>query len=190
MMPTPDALLTVVSLAILGLGWLIAVFTSRYRSLGFVGTPSINPWLFYTGKLSLFFSIGLPILHVAIPEFTPPWSSPLWLSWVGAILIVFGSIVLLASFYGLGSALKYGLPDEETKLITSGLFQYSRNPLYIGLFSLNLGSILFFPCVLNILLSGYCIFTHILMVHGEERFLAERFGQEWTDYTKRVRRYL
>lgn len=189
-MPTPDALLTVIALSVLGLGWLIAVFTSRYRSLGFVGEPSINPWFFYTGKLSLFFSIGLPILHVAIPAFTGWWDSPLWLSWIGSVLITLGSLILLLSFYGLGSALKYGLPDEKTKLITTGLFHYSRNPLYVGLFCLNLGSILFFPCVLNILISGYCIATHLMMVRGEEQFLHQRFGQEWVDYTKKVRRYL
>ena len=189
-MPTPDALLAVISLSVLGLGWIVAVVTSRYRSLGFIGSPSINPWFFYTGKISLFFSIALPILHTAIPEFTGFWESPSWLSWIGAVMISIGAVILLISFYGLGSALKYGLPDEDTRLITTGLFRYSRNPLYVGLFSLNLGSILFFPCIWNIIFSGYCIITHIFMGYGEARFLYKRICQEWIEYTKKVRRYL
>lgn len=182
-------LLVIFSLSFLGIGLIISVVIARVQGINFIGKPSVQPLLFYTSKLSIFFSIGFLLVKAIMPAFG--WMEiPVWLTWIGAILALCGSLMLLISFFSMGRALKYGLPEEGTHLITTGIFRISRNPLYVGLFTVNLSSILFNPCLLNVLFSGYCIFSHIWLIRGEERFLETRFGDEWIAYAKKVRRFL
>lgn len=182
-------LLVIFSLAMLGAGLIISVAIAQFRGSNFIGKPTIQPLLFYTSKLSIFFSIGFLLVKAIVPSFGR-FIIPGWLNWIAAILAISGSLMLILSFFSLGRALKYGLPQEGTPLITTGVFRISRNPLYVGLFTVNIASVLFFPCILNILVSGYCMFSHVWLIRGEERFLESRFGNEWRTYKKKVRRYL
>ncbi len=82
----------------------------------------------------------------------------------------------------------YGKPAS---LVTSGLFRYSRNPIYVGLLLLPLG----FAIALNsawLLASTGFLFCllHFGVIRPEERFLAAQFGDAYRAYTKRVRRWL
>jgi protein-S-isoprenylcysteine O-methyltransferase Ste14 len=90
----------------------------------------------------------------------------------------------------LGSSLRYGLPEKDTQLKTYGLYRFSRHPLYLGVFMITLSCIIFFPNIVNIFLGLYCIATHYLMISGEEKYLAEKFGVEWDVYKNKVRRFL
>jgi protein-S-isoprenylcysteine O-methyltransferase Ste14 len=105
-------------------------------------------------------------------------------------MLCVGTIVLLLSFYDLGSSLRYGLPEKDTRLKTSGLYRFSRHPLYLAVFIVTLASIIFFPDILNIFIGLYCIAIHYRMISAEEKFLTKRFGMEWEEYKKKVRRFL
>ena len=132
---------------------------------------------------------GLGLTRAIFPEFG--WIAvPLWMSWLGAILFSISSLVLLFTFYDLGTSLKYGLPDKDTRLVTKGLYRFSRHPLYLGVFMVSLSSVIFFPHILNVLVAGYCITTHYFMIIKEEKFLEKRFGHEWENYKNKVRRFL
>ena len=72
-----------------------------------------------------------------------------------------------------------------------GPYRLSRNPLYVGLLALYLGlallastfwGLVLFPTAVLLVLWG--------AIHPEERFLHERFGAPYDDYTRRVRRWL
>ena len=78
-----------------------------------------------------------------------------------------------------------------TKVVTDGIYAYSRNPIYVGmvilLFALsvllnNLWIMIFVPAFVIIMTRG--------VIEMEELYLEEKFGQEYTDYKKRVRRWL
>ena len=182
-------LFIIFSLSFLGLGLTLSIAMARFRGANFIGKPSAQAFLFYSSKLSIFFSIGFMLVKAIVPSFG--WIViPGWLAWIAACLVFVGSLMLLISFFSMGKALKYGLPEEGTRLIINGIFRVSRNPLYLGLFIVNIASILFNPCLLNILVSGYCILSHTKLIHGEERFLEARFGEEWIAYKKKVRRYI
>jgi protein-S-isoprenylcysteine O-methyltransferase Ste14 len=84
------------------------------------------------------------------------------------------------------------LPGQATHaLIEEGPFRVSRNPLYVGLLALYLGLAFLAPTFW-----GFVLFpaTVLLVLWGairpEERFLHERFGAAYDDYTRRVRRWL
>jgi protein-S-isoprenylcysteine O-methyltransferase Ste14 len=84
------------------------------------------------------------------------------------------------------------LPGQATRsMIEEGPFRVSRNPLYVGLLGLYLALALLAPTFWGLVLFPAAV---VLILWGailpEERFLHERFGAEYDDYRRRVRRWL
>ena len=84
------------------------------------------------------------------------------------------------------------LPGQATEaMIESGPYRLSRNPLYVGLLVLYLGLALLVPTVWGLVLLPAAV---LLVLWGailpEERFLRERFGSSYVDYSHRVRRWM
>ena len=182
-------LIAVYAFIVMGIGFSITIFRIIIKEDDLWGTPSINPFLFYSGKITMFICWGLSLIRAIVPSFG--WVDvPLWMSWLGACMLCVSTVVLLLSFYELGSSLRYGLPEQETKLKTSGLYRFSRNPQYLGVFMVTISCTIFFPNILNIILGLYCIAMQCLMIFGEEKFLAKKFGIEWEEYKNKVRRFL
>ena len=110
----------------------------------------------------------------------------------GAILIVVGiSLVVLAR----REFARYGQPTDPghptSKVISTGVFSFSRNPLYLGgVFFLAGVSFLFdLPWVLILLIPSVAACQTILIA-PEEAYLAARFGEHYRAYTEKVRRWL
>ena len=82
-------------------------------------------------------------------------------------------------------------PEKCSALVTSGIYRYSRNPMYLGLllflgsWALWLGNLASFLC-----LPLFMTFVGRCQIHPEERILAARFGEAFAAYRKRVRRWL
>ncbi len=81
--------------------------------------------------------------------------------------------------------------DTETKtpLITTGVFRWSRNPIFLGMLLSLLGLFLVTPNVATtfFLIMGYVLIQ--VQVRLEEEFLAKAHGPEYAEYRKRVRRF-
>ena len=188
MLPIPN-LIVISSISILGLGFFITIFFVLKSKTGLWGEPSIAPVLFYSGKISMYICWGLALIKAIFPKFGGD-DVPIWMTWPGAILFAISSVILLITFYDLGSSLKYGLPDKDTRLVKSGLYRFSRHPLYVGVFLISFSSVIFFPNIINILVAAYCCTTHYFMIIEEDNFLATRFGAEWEEYKNQVGRFL
>jgi protein-S-isoprenylcysteine O-methyltransferase Ste14 len=110
----------------------------------------------------------------------------------GAVLVVSGlAFVVLArrELAQHGQPTDPGLPTS--KLVTTGVFAISRNPLYLGGACL-LAGIAF---VLNLLWSLVILVPavlacHYLLIAPEERYLAAKFGMEYVRYAASVHRWL
>ena len=109
---------------------------------------------------------------------------------LGLSLFVFGFIVLILSLLNLGSSLRVGIPQEETELKTRRLYKFSRNPIYLGVFIMGIGSCLYAVHFLNLILLAVTIVVHSIIVKREEEFLEKRFGSEWLEYRQTVPRYM
>jgi protein-S-isoprenylcysteine O-methyltransferase Ste14 len=84
------------------------------------------------------------------------------------------------------------LPHKAaTTLITSGPYAWSRNPIYLGNTLLVLGAGLYFGKLWLVILAPVAaIITQKLAIEREEKHLAQKFGQQWSDYASKVRRWL
>lgn len=84
------------------------------------------------------------------------------------------------------------LPGQETNaMIEEGPYRLSRNPLYVGLLALYLALALLVPTFWGLVLFPVAVLlVDWGAIRPEERFLRERFGPAYDDYTRRVRRWL
>lgn len=81
--------------------------------------------------------------------------------------------------------------DPTKKLVASGLYKYSRNPMYLGVILILIGEALFFEStsLLIYVIAVFIAFNLFILLHEEPR-LKRDFGNEYEDYKKKVRRWL
>ena len=79
----------------------------------------------------------------------------------------------------------------QKRLITSGPYRFSRNPLYLGgnLF-IFLGAVLVLGSPTGIVLTAINLVPVDLMIRREEKQLEREFGNQWVQYHHEVRRWL
>lgn len=82
-------------------------------------------------------------------------------------------------------------PGAASSLVVSGIYRYTRNPMYLGFLLVLLG-LAFYLGKLSALafLPVFVAYLNELQIKPEERALRARFGREFDAYTERVRRWL
>lgn len=81
--------------------------------------------------------------------------------------------------------------QKTTHLFTGGIYQYSRNPMYLSLAFALTGLFFFLGNTLAILGIPFFIFTTtIFQIKAEEQFLSQKFADEYLAYQAKVRRWL
>ncbi len=81
--------------------------------------------------------------------------------------------------------------DKTNKLVTSGIFKYSRNPMYLGMLMIIISTSIFYLNIYSILTPFLFIFwINKFQIQREEVFLAEKFGKEYLSYKNKTRRWI
>ena len=129
----------------------------------------------------------LPIWGVLVRPF---WNSaaPGWVGLILSAAAIIGIGLTLASF---GASFRVGIDENKPdKLVTSGMFAISRNPIYVCFLMFFAGLFLVHRnIVMAVAIALFALVIH-RQVMREERFLAAHYGAEYEDYRKIVRRYL
>jgi protein-S-isoprenylcysteine O-methyltransferase Ste14 len=111
---------------------------------------------------------------------------------LGTFIVMAG---LLTTSAGRRALLRHGTnvnPSQPTTaLVTDGIFQRTRNPLYVGVSAALCGIALIFALDWELLLIvPSFIVMHFAVVRREERYLERKFGEAYRRYKERVPRYL
>ncbi len=134
------------------------------------------------------FALGLG-LHQVIPlGFEPEFRAK-----YGAMLMLVTSLVLVGSAVREMRRVKTGLrPDQPaTAMVRQGPYRYTRNPMYLGLVIAYTGLSLNFGLLWPILLLPVLVWVvQSLVIRAEEAYLQRRFGDEYAEYRRSVRRWL
>jgi len=81
--------------------------------------------------------------------------------------------------------------EETNKLVTSGIFKYSRNPMYLGMLMIIISTSIFYLNIYSILTPFLFVFwINKFQIKREEIFLTEKFGKEYLSYKNKTRRWL
>jgi protein-S-isoprenylcysteine O-methyltransferase Ste14 len=113
------------------------------------------------------------------------------ISWAGVLFCLAGLSLMLWSIISFGRSFRVGIDvDHPDRLMTTGAFAFSRNPIYVAFAIVLTGQFLIFPnwILLAYLCAGVWLFHR--QVLREEDYLKGHYGAEYVDYCNRVRRYL
>jgi protein-S-isoprenylcysteine O-methyltransferase Ste14 len=100
-------------------------------------------------------------------------------------------LLILWSLVSFGQSFRIGIDTEHpNKLITSGVFAFSRNPIYVAFAFVLLGQFLVFSNWIVLVYMGAAVWLFHRQVSLEEEYLKKHYGQKYLDYCNQVRRYL
>lgn len=181
-------------LAVFGVrSWLHRRRTGKSGFNGISGAPGSAQW--WGGVLFvLALALGLLAPIAVILRVRTPVTTPLSAvtSGVGMMLLLVGLIGVLLAQTGMGSSWRIGVrDDEETDLVTHGLFSWARNPIFTAMLVAQAGLALMVPSGLA-LLAFACLLTAVqLQVRLiEEPFLRRQHGNAYLAYATRTGRFV
>jgi protein-S-isoprenylcysteine O-methyltransferase Ste14 len=113
------------------------------------------------------------------------------ITWLGVVACAAGLLLLLWSLISFKQSFRIGIDtDRPDTLITTGVFAFSRNPIYVAFAFVLLGEFVIFPnWIFLAYLGGFLLLVH-RQVLREEDYLNAHYGQQYLNYCHRVRRYL
>ena len=108
------------------------------------------------------------------------------------VLLIGGGALIFAAGARFSAASTNIQPTKPvTALVTSGIYRYTRNPMYLGMALIYAGVGLLADS--TIVLAGLpiaLIITHYGVITREERYLEGKFGDEYRAYKNIVRRWI
>ncbi|MCC5825632.1 isoprenylcysteine carboxylmethyltransferase family protein [Alkalimonas sp.] len=122
-----------------------------------------------------------------------PW--PLWFSQLLAVLLMLDGTIFCGwafwQFRRANTTVDPRYPERSRQLVTDGLFQFSRNPMYLGFVLLLIALCFWLHSLSGFLgLPLFVLWLHYWQIVPEERALSERFGDAWQHYCQQTRRWL
>ena len=113
---------------------------------------------------------------------------------IALALVVIGqsiSISGMVSFRRAKTTINPIKPSAASSLVTSGVYRYTRNPMYLGLLVTLIGWAMFLSNPLALLAAPlFVLYINRFQINPEERVLSSLFGAEYAAYKEKVRRWL
>jgi protein-S-isoprenylcysteine O-methyltransferase Ste14 len=110
---------------------------------------------------------------------------------VGLVLMALGGGLTMLSQWAMRHSWKIGIPEEQdAPLVTAGLYAFSRNPIYVGMATALIGTVLAVPNVVSVALALSAWISISYQIRMEETHLSRVFGEAYSAYCGRVRRWI
>jgi len=153
---------------------------------------------------SRLFAVGRTIVVSALFISLWTWFVPRWiigngafgdprpLGWIVTALgaLIAGGCIFEFAWRGIGTPAPF---DPPRRLVISGPYRWVRNPMYLGMGVVLLGEGITFPRLTNTMLimiaSLWCA-VMLFILGFEEPTLREKFGDDYADYCRNVRRWI
>lgn len=123
---------------------------------------------------------------------TPNDRSPTALIYLGGAVILLGLGIVVWAGGGFRKAGTDMVPFKKvTALVTTGVYRYTRNPMYLGMTLVLLGTALLLANMPGItVVPFFMVVIQARFILPEERMLRELFGDDYKTYCAEVRRWL
>jgi len=191
----PTYLLVYVTVAFV---WRSYVVWKKTRTNPVVFKRSDNAHDFIGRVFTLLFAVVVVV--VLVHSFLPgayqyllpiPWLERSWISWTGVILLIASLVWLVLAQVQMGESWRIGIDSErKTQLVQAGVFNISRNPIFLGMMVTLLGLFLVIPNALTLLTFVLGVVVINIQVRLEEEYLKAMHGDDYIGYTRRVRRWM
>lgn len=150
--------------------------------------PNINPMV-HPPVVALLFIVIAYFLGRFVPL---PFVAPPILQYVGLAMTFAGFLLGIGAFMEFRKAHTTLDPHgSASHLVTSGIYRFTRNPIYLGFLLMVIGLPLNSGLYWGIVLAPFYMMTMTrLVIQPEEAYLEKKFKDRYASYTSRVRRWL
>jgi len=135
----------------------------------------------------------LLVFSYVLGEFILPKYHILYaLNLIGILGLIFSVGIFISGFNIFKSYDENPVPTSTTnRIIKTGIFAYTRNPIYLSFIAFYLSMFLVFENVMYFLSSvGLAIWLHHYVIKLEENFLLKKFSDEYEKYKDAVSRWI
>jgi len=138
-------------------------------------------------------AVGLLLISYIVGEFILP-KYPI--NYIFKLLGILGLVSSLAIFVSGFNVFKTydenPVPSSSTnKIIKTGIFAYTRNPIYLSFVIFHFSMFIVFENVMYFLsAAGLAFWLHNYVIIKEENFLLEKFPEEYSRYMSSVKRWI
>lgn len=130
------------------------------------------------------FAIVLPGLTVSFP------AQKLIAIIVGGIGLSI-DVISVVAFFKAKTTINPLTPNKTQELVVSGLYRFSRNPMYLGMLLMLIGWTIWLGAPLGaIMIFQFVVIITLLQIKPEETALEAKFGAAYLEYKTRVRRWI
>ena len=136
---------------------------------------------------------GLLVASYLIGEFILPKYHLIYVfKLIGILGLISSTFIFISGFNMFKSYDENPLPTSTTnRIIKTGIFAYTRNPIYLAIVMFFLSMFLVFENVMYFLSAiGLVIWLHNYVIKSEENFLLNKFPDEYDRYMKAVKRWI
>jgi protein-S-isoprenylcysteine O-methyltransferase Ste14 len=82
-------------------------------------------------------------------------------------------------------------PHKTSSIVTGGIYNYTRNPMYLGLVLILSATSIYFAARLGFfVIAAFILYMNAFQIKPEEEALEKQFGEEYLSYKARVRRWI
>ena len=110
------------------------------------------------------------------------------------LILLVGSLILINPVFKFIKSKTTVNPvkfKKVNKLVTSGIYKYSRNPMYLGMILIIISTSIFYLNYFSVVTPFIFYFwINEFQIKREEIFLEEKFGKEYLSYKSRTRRWI
>jgi protein-S-isoprenylcysteine O-methyltransferase Ste14 len=140
----------------------------------------------------LIFVLGMIIGYAIHFRFPVSLGESEYINILGLFLLTLAIVILCYSLFLFFKAKTHIEPwKPTTSIISTGLFAYSRNPIYAAFCITTIGlGLVFNNMWMLISFIPSAVFVYHIAIKKEEKYLENKFGDEYSKYKQKVRRWL
>lgn len=143
-----------------------------------------------------------PVIVVAVAAllmWLVAWMTPAWRYVFPGYVVAAIALVVAGGFICLAGVVEFRRarttvnpmkPGESSSLVTSGVYRWTRNPMYLGFAVILIGWAVYLASPASlVVLPCFVLYMNRFQIFPEERALASLFSMEFERYCARVRRW-
>lgn len=142
-----------------------------------------------------FIGIGIWIVDACFAKFADKWFILVYESaiirYLGLAITFIGVLFFILAMVFMKTSWRVGVDNStKTELITFGVYKFSRNPAFVGMDLMFIGTAFTFTNLITIAITFLIVVALHLQIKQEEKHMKKMFGTDYTEYAVKTPRYL
>lgn len=136
-------------------------------------------------------AVGMWLAALALPDASVGlyWSAQVAMAFAALGIVI--ALAGVAAFREAQTTVDPTTPQASSAIVASGVYRWSRNPMYVGFLLVLVGwGVHLSNAASALVVPLFVVYMNRFQIQPEERALAAKFGDDYTKYMQRVRRWV